>query len=309
MFLASVTVHGFVGYLTSNWLMDWYAVVLFVLPVVAYWRGHLRTVRTTKDRSRLATLERHAIYMVIANVLMTIGFFSPLAWWAMVYQWVHMIWHLDLMVAAAPFVVLADPWEEIRTGMPRLLDRWGTALYRRASAIPIFEHLGNLFASPWTAVVFFDVAMWGWHLPGPFDWAMASFARMDFMMVCFFVSGVMMWYAVLDNNPNRYHEGAISRVGHMFLVSMSCMVLAIFLGLSNGAWYMAYLPLMGKMRTLPLLADQQIAAGILWVFGAVPWFLAGVVVLRDWLSDEEDGDLKMTEFIRNKGVQRARNVR
>jgi len=295
-----------VNYVLDHWVMDWYAVVLFVVPVLFYWRGHMFKIREATTIEERAGLEHRAIFMIVANALMVVGFFSPIAWWAMVYQWVHMIWHLDLMVAAAPFVVLADPWAEIRRGVPRRVDRVITVLYRSGSHVRPLRAAAKFFQAPWTAVVAFDSAMWIWHLPGPFDWAMRSFFRMDLMMISFFVSGVMMWYAVIDPNLNRYHEPALLKVGHMFLASMSCMVLAMFLGLSSGAWYMAYLPLMGKLRTLSLLADQQFAAGILWVFGAIPWFIAGFLVLRNWLRSEEAGDLRMTDYIKEKAIAKAR---
>jgi cytochrome c oxidase assembly factor CtaG len=229
--------------------------------------------------------------MVIADILLALGFFSPLQYWAMIYQWVHMIWHLDLMVFAPPFVVMADPWHEIRRGFPAGVADGVARYYRRIAAMRWVGPIASKLTSGWAALVAFDAAMWIWHLPGPFDWAMKDQGRMELMMFSFFLSGLFLWYTTLDSSPMRHHESTIIRVSHMVLASMSCMLLAMFLGLSSGPWYSAYNIYMGKLRTLSLLADQQFAAGILWVFGAVPWFIAGVVTLRDWLAEDETRDL------------------
>ena len=286
------------AYLLSGWHLDPYALAT-VCPLVAfYWIGHARMLRTIGNPAVRAGYERRSAAMIVAMFFLVVGLFSPVETWAMVYQWVHMIWHLDLMVAAPPFLILADPWHEIRMGLPRAVDRALTLGYRRLAALPVAATAGRLLTSPWIAVVGFDAAMWGWHIPGPFDWAMASQARMEIMMFSFFTTGMMMWYVAIDPNPNRRHEGPILRVFHMMIVSMSCMLLSVMLGLSSGPWYSAYNALMGTVRTLPLLADQQIAAGILWVFGAVPWFIAGVVTLRDWLNDDERGGADITDAFR-----------
>jgi cytochrome c oxidase assembly factor CtaG len=87
---------------------------------------------------------------------------------------------------------------------------------------------------------------------------------------------------------------------------MSCMILAILLGLSSGAWYSAFDWAMGTYRTMSLLADQQIASGILWVFGVIPWFLAGIVVLRDTLNDEERGVNNFSDTFRSFILRRVR---
>jgi cytochrome c oxidase assembly factor CtaG len=304
--VALVLPHGWLGYLTANWHVDWWALVIVGIPFGCYWRGHVQRMRRTIVPEERAGYERRALLMVLATVAMVVGFFSPVVEWAMVYQWVHMIWHLDLMIVVPPLVILADPWSELAEGVPTAISRRISALAGRLAAHASVRRTMRLASSPWTAVVAFDAAMWIWHLPGPFDWAMASEGRMELMMFSFFFSGLMMWYVAIDPNPNRWHEGPVARVGHMVAVSMSCMLLAILLGLSSGAWYSAYDAYMGTYRTMSLLADQQIAAGILWVFGAVPWFIAGVVTLRDFLAAEERGEEHAIESFRRFALRKVR---
>ncbi len=307
---SAVATRSFVdAYVLSGWRLDPYALATAGPLIALYWIGHARILRTVRDPAIRAGYERRSIAMIVGIFFLIAGLFSPIETWAMVYQWVHMIWHLDLMVAAPPFLIIADPWREIRMGLPRALDRALARAYRRLAEVPPLASAGSLLASPWLAVVAFDAAMWGWHIPGPFDWAMASQARMEIMMFSFFIAGMMMWYVAIDSNPARRHEGPILRVFHMMIVSMSCMLLSIMLGLSSGPWYSAYNALMGTVRTLPLLADQQIAAGILWVFGAVPWFIAGVVTLRDWLNDDERGGTDITDAFREFTLRRVRPAR
>ena len=306
MSMVIVKAGSLLGYVVDNWHVDWYAVVLCGLPVAAYWRGHVRRMRQPMTPQIRAGYERRALLMLIANVLMVVAFFSPIPVWAMVYQWVHMIWHLDLMVFAPPFLIMADPWSEMADGVPAPVMAWLRARYRALASRGRIATLARVLSSPWTAMVAFDAAMWIWHIPGPFDWAMQSSGRMELMMFSFFFAGVFMWYVAIDQGKNRFHENAIMRFAHIAAASMSCMLLAILLGLSSGAWYSAFDWAMGTYRTMSLLADQQIAAGILWVFGAVPWFIAGVVVLRDALNNEERGEVNISDTFRNFVLRRVR---
>jgi len=289
MDMAITPAHGLVAYLSTNWSIDWWGLVAFGTPIALYWRGHLATVRSLDDPQVRRGYERRSLLMVLGMVALALGLFSPIAAWSMVYQWVHMIWHLDLMIVAPPLFVLADPWGEIVRGTPDPIRSRVRAAWARLAASAPLRRAWTVGSSAWAAVIAFDGAMWIWHLPRPFDWAMASSGRMELMMFSFFLSGMWMWYVAVDPNPSRHHESPVLRFAHMVIVSMSCMILAIVLGLSSQPWYSAYAVWMGKLRTLSLEADQQIAAGILWVFGAIPWFLAGVVTLRDFLTAEQAG--------------------
>jgi putative membrane protein len=304
--VAFILPHSWAGYLVSDWHLDWWALVIVGVPAACYWRGHVQRMRRAMPEEERAGYERRAMLMILATVAMIVGFFSPIVDWAMIYQWVHMIWHLDLMIVVPPLVILADPWSELAEGVPESLWRRILAIRGRLAALASVRRIARVASSPWTAVVAFDAAMWIWHLPGPFDWAMRSEGRMELMMFSFFFTGFMMWYVAIDPNPRRWHESPVARVGHMVAVSMSCMLLSILLGLSSGAWYSAYDASMGTYRTMSLLADQQIAAGILWVFGAVPWFIAGVVTLRDFLTAEERGEEHAIEAFRRFALRKVR---
>lgn len=309
MSMVIVKAGSVLGYVVDNWHVDWYAVILCGLPIAAYWRGHIRRMRTQMSPEIRAGYERRALAMLIANVFMVVGFFSPIPTWAMVYQWVHMIWHLDLMVFAPPFLIISDPWAEMAEGVPAPLMERMRRGYRGLASHDRVARFARVVSSPWAAVIAFDSAMWIWHVPGPFDWAMQSSGRMELMMFSFFFAGVFMWYVAIDQGRRRYHENGILRFAHIASVSMSCMLLAILLGLSSGAWYSAFDWAMGTYRTMSLLADQQIAAGILWVFGAVPWFIAGIYVLRDALTDEERGENNITDTFRSFVLRRVRVAR
>ncbi len=306
MAMGIVPAHGLLGYLTEDWTIDWVGLVVAGVPIALYWRGHIQLMRALPEGAERAGYERRSALMVGAMLALVVGLLSPIASWSMVYQWVHMIWHLDLMIVAPPLFVLADPWGEIVRGVPAgirsAVRRWWQGLARSRP----LARAWRVASSPWSAVVAFDAAMWVWHLPAPFDWAMASSGRMELMMLSFLLTGVWMWYVAVDPNPHRHHESPIVRFAHMVIVSMSCMILAIVLGLSQEPWYAAYAVWMGKLRTLSLEADQQIAAGILWVFGAVPWFIAGVVTLRDFLTDEQRGMVDAVTAFRNFTLRKVR---
>ena len=64
--------------------------------------------------------------------------------------------------------------------------------------------------------------------------------------------------------------------------------LAVVLGLAPHALYSGYADLAARPGGLSALADQQLAAGVMWVPGSVPLTIALLFAVARWLESGDD---------------------
>jgi putative membrane protein len=139
-----------------------------------------------------------------------------------------------------------------------------------ALSLPSRTHRG--LALPFFA---FTTALWVWHLPAAYDWAMAQKAAYWLMQATMFGASVWFWRAAFD----RSALAAIPAVTAGFAQ----------MGLLGSLLTFAPSPLYAIHATAPFdwsltpLADQQLAGLIMWVPSGIP-FLAIIAVLarRQW---------------------------
>lgn len=274
-------------YFVTGWSFDPIALGAIAVGALLYFRGErsLQRARRSGSGIRLGSLRSERYYFVASLVLLIIAFDSPIDSYSEMYFWVHMIQHIILMVVAPPLLVLSDPWLKSLRGLPKgIRPQVGRAVSRcvRSTA---GRRFAAIFGSLWAANILMNASMWFWHYPAMYDLTLRNLGVHYVEHFCFFSFGVFFFYRVIDPNPYRVHVHAIRKVGHLWLSAMSSMILAMLLGLSSGVWYTFYAHVPG--RTLSLLADQQLGAGLMWVFGGLPFFFAGVTILKDWLDQEE----------------------
>lgn len=281
----------FLRYLVTGWSIDPVAVVLVSIGALLYFRGEhsLKVARSKGSGLRLAILRSQRRYFVGSLALLVIAFDSPIDSYSEKYFWVHMIQHLLLMVVAPPLLVLSDPWLKSLRGLPRgMRANVGRAISRFVRS-KIGRRFTGVFGTLWAANILMNASMWFWHYPSMYDLTLRNLGVHYVEHFCFFGFGVLFFFRVIDPSPYRRQAHAISKVGHLWLSAMSSMILAMLLGLSSGVWYTFYAHVPG--RTLSLIADQQMGAALMWVFGGVPFFFAGVTILKGWLDREErDGE-------------------
>ena len=66
------------------------------------------------------------------------------------------------------------------------------------------------------------------------------------------------------------------------------MILAALLGFAQVPLYAPYAHLALGPGGLSALQDQQLGAGIMWVFGDIPFVIAFAVLLYWWLASQSD---------------------
>ncbi len=240
-------------------------------PMVVPWR---RSVRYRRVGTFLAGL-----------AVVVLALQSPLDDLAGRYLWAHMVQHLLLMVVAAPLLVLASPWLRMWRGLPlgwrRVVAR---ELLGSAWAAPVRAVVRRLGSPAW-AWVLFNLDLVAWHLPGPYDLALQVQAVHDLEHVCFLGSSLLYWAQVIDSPPFRARLDDLRRVAYLVTGMIPSWGLAIVLAFSTTPIYAAYAD---AHSGLSALADQQIAAGVMWVPGSLPASIAVFWCLYRWLVADAD---------------------
>jgi putative membrane protein len=249
-----------------------------------YVLGHRRRPPLLLSRGRPMLHWRTGILLAgLAAIVLALQ--SPLDDLADRYLWAHMVQHLLLMVVAAPLLVLAAPWLRMWRGLPL---SWRRAVARglvgSAWAIPMRAVTRRLGTPAW-AWALFNLDLIAWHLPWPYDLAVRVQTVHDLEHACLLGSSLLYWAQVIDSPPFRTQLDDLRRVAYLVTGMIPSWGLAIVLAFSTVPIYPAYA---GAHGGLSALADQQIAAGIMWMPGSFPASVAVFWCLYRWLVADAD---------------------
>jgi putative membrane protein len=170
----------------------------------------------------------------------------------------HMVQHLLLMLVAAPLLVWGRAGVLMLVALP---PEW------RATAAHAGRRLRAL-RGPVTAWVLFAVALWGWHLPGPYDAALRNTWIHLAEHVSFFGTSLLWWAWVFGRRRLEPARGIV----YVFTTMVHGAWLAAILALSPHVIYGFY----ALARGPSALTDQQSAGVLMWV--PVAFVYIGVIV-------------------------------
>ena len=105
----------------------------------------------------------------------------------------------------------------------------------------------------WTA---FALALWIWHLPGPYEAAVNDPFIHMLEHASFFGTAMLFWWSIRS-------RGAIG-VMSLFTTAVHSSILGALMTFSNRTWYTVYTS----------LEDQQLAGLIMWVPGGIILLIA-----------------------------------
>lgn len=196
-----------------------------------------------------------------AMLIAGLALFGPLDEWSEHSAAWHMVQHMLLMVVVAPLLVLARP-----------LPQWRAVLGARADAA--WRTLYRASRRPMTCAMLHAVAIWFWHLPGPYMAALASPLWHVVEHACFLLSGWLFWWSVL--RPGR--AGRLSAAGALLFT-------VIHTGMLGALLVFAHMPLYSVAQSA--LVDQQMAGLMMWVPGGLVYLLVTVWAGARWLESME----------------------
>jgi putative membrane protein len=268
-----------------DWSLDPPLVLVIVLALL-YRVGDRRTITAPSRRvaQRWARVSFYAGLVVLAIALS-----SPLDLLSEQLFWAHMVQHVLLLVVAAPLIVLSRPWVRLWRALPlsarRTLARW---LSQGQRAEPL-RRLSRTLGSPAVSFIAFCGVLLAWHVPALFDATLRSEALHALEHTLFFATAVMFWKQVIDSPPLHARLAAPERVVYVIGAMIVSWALAVVLALAPHPLYGFYAHLASRPGGISALADQQLAAGIMWVPGSITFVIVIFAYVHRWLAPPAPG--------------------
>jgi putative membrane protein len=247
-----------------------------------YWLGGRRSPGQREDE----WLRSAAFYAGLLSIIVALDW--PLDDLADKLFLAHMTQHLLLLMVAPPLIVLSAPWMRLWRPLPLGFRRTVAKSVARGRWAAPLRALGRLLSRPVPAWIAFNAALVAWHVPKLYDLTLSNEAVHDLEHVTFLVTGVLFWLQVIDSKPVRARLGYGARAVYLTAALLVSWVLALVLAFASSPLYDAYARLAHRPGGLSAIADQQLAAGMMWVPGSIPFTIAIVWALYRWLEPTAD---------------------
>jgi putative membrane protein len=267
---------GRVAELPWNW--EGWILVLLVLALFGYAWGLRRL--SPHARSRIFGPLRIASFAAGIATLF-VALISPLDALDDQLFSAHMVQHLLLMMVAAPLLVWSRPAMAFLWAFPmssrRVIGRlWtGGGLHRGVRAL----------MSPLVVWMLCSMVLWFWHLPGPYDRALANEGVHTLEHFCFFISSLMFWSLVIEPFGRRRLDYGSTLI---FVATLGLQngLLGALLTLAGHPFYSAHFNTTAAWGLTPL-EDQQLAGIIMWIPASVIHLTSLGVLFVLWMQNAE----------------------
>jgi cytochrome c oxidase assembly factor CtaG/cytochrome c2 len=274
----TASAHGVeAGQLTWNW--EGWVVVSLAIAVFGYLRGLLRM--DAAARAHVFGVRRYAAFAAGIGVLV-VALLSPLDVLDDQLFSAHMAQHMLLLLVAPPLLV----W-----GRPATAWLWAFQLPGRRAigrfwmGAPGVQSSIRFLTRPLPVWVLSSFALWFWHLPGPYAWALDSEWVHTGEHLSFFLTALAFWSLVLAPYGRRQlgYGPSLLFVGTL---GMQMGLIGAILTFATRPVYLAH----GRDTIawgLSLLEDQQLAGLIMWVLAGFVYTAAMAGLFVAWLHDAE----------------------
>lgn len=263
---------------SSSWPIEWPLAAIAVTALLYQLGGRMSaTASDAGKRWRGA-----AFYGGLATLALAVA--SPIDAYAGRLFWVHMVQHVLLMMVAPPLLLIGRPWPRLSRPLPLGLRR---PLARTVLAGPTLAPVRGVFrrlAAPLPSFVLFNGTLLLWHVPALYDLTLRDGPVHDLEHALFFGTALLFWVHLVPGAAGRPQLADGARAVYGTAALLVSWILAIVLGLAQEPLYGAYASLAQRPGGLSALGDQQLAAGVMWVPGSVPYCIVLVVVALRWLD-------------------------
>jgi putative membrane protein len=260
---------------------------------ILYWIGDRRTVapeRTRRERRWRAV----SFYAGLVTVVLALN--SPLDALSAQLFWAHMVQHVLLLVVAPPLIVLARPWIRLWRSLPLgARQSLGRDLGQGQRTAPL-RAISRTLGRPLPSFLLFAGVLLVWHVPSLFDATLRSSGIHALEHTLFFSTALLFWKQVLPSPPLRARLVPLQRVAYLVGAMIVSWVLAVVLALAPHPLYAHYAHEATRPGGISALADQQLAAGIMWVPGSITFLIVMFAYVHRWLSPSAPAPARVTRL-------------
>jgi cytochrome c oxidase assembly factor CtaG len=196
----------------------------------------------------------------------------------------HMLQHELLIVVAAPLIAFSAPLVAALWSMP------GATRIRVAGVVrrPAIAAIWMALSAPLTVFALHAIALWVWHLPALYDFALGHEWAHVLEHLCFFGTAALFWWGIAHGRYGRAGYGVA--VVYVFATAAHSGVLGALLTCSPRVWYAPYL--VTHPSGVTPLEDQQLAGLLMWVPAGVAFVAGALALFAAWLRQSD----RMTRF-------------
>jgi cytochrome c oxidase assembly factor CtaG len=192
----------------------------------------------------------------------------------------HMTQHEILISVAAPLLVLGKPvipfvWAFPEGGRKRLA-RW--------SHLRVVASAWRILTAPAVAFGLHAIALWGWHLPGPYQATLTSDLAHSLQHTSFILTALLFWWTVLGSRGGELSRG--KSMLYLFATALHTGALGALLTFAPSLWYPAYATTTAAWG-FTALEDQQLGGLIMWIPGGLAYLVATLAIFALWMRESE----------------------
>ncbi|HJQ09983.1 MAG TPA: cytochrome c oxidase assembly protein [Gemmatimonadaceae bacterium] len=197
----------------------------------------------------------------------------------------HMAQHELLISICAPLLVLGRPIIPFLWGLPQA---WRRRLgdWARVDGV---SGAWRTIALPPVAFSLHAIALWVWHLPGPYQSTLTSEVMHSLQHASFLGTALLFWWTIFKTRGSELGYGAA--VFYLFGTALQTGALGALLTFASDLWYPAYATTTRPWGLSPL-DDQQLGGLIMWIPGSIPYVIAGLYMFARWLRASEARSLR-----------------
>jgi cytochrome c oxidase assembly factor CtaG len=249
---------------------------LGLVVAVWWWLWAVRRVNTVHPRNPVP--RRRTVAFLGGMVALAFALLSGIGRYDTALFSVHMVQHVLLMLVAAPLLALSAPIT--------LALRLSSSATRKRWLLPVLHsRVMRFLAFPVTAWVMFAAMMWAVHFSPLFNAALEDPAIHDFEHVLFLTGALFFWWPAVALDPAPWRMNHPARIGYLFTQMTQNTFLAVVLINATVVLYPHYATLVLPWG-LPVLDDQRLAAGIMWLAGDAVFLTAIMAVVAGWMRAE-----------------------
>jgi cytochrome c oxidase assembly factor CtaG len=257
----------------SNWPVEW-PLIAIVDAALLYALGGRSAARPSRWRSA-------SFYGGLATLVLAID--SPIDAYAESLFFVHMIQHVLLLLVAPPLILLGRPWPRMTRAFPLEVRRPLARTVLVGDSLSLGRRAAKAISAPLPAFALFNGVLLVWHVPYLYDLTLRNAVVHDLEHAMFFATGLLFWAHLTPAGARRQLSDA-GRVAYGLGAIIVGWALAVVLGFASQPLYGAYAALAHRPLGISALADQQIAAGIMWVPASIPLTIAVLAAAYRWLD-------------------------
>lgn len=217
----------------------------------------------------------------------------PFDGWADTSFALHMVQHVVLLTVAPPLIVLGRPWPRLWLAFPLRVRRAAARGLARSTTVRRF---GGLARRPAVSLGLMTVALAVWHIPSLYSAAVENEGVHLLEHVSFLATSILWWGSLLETPPVRARIDHLRRAAWFAAALVPGWALAVVLGFASTPLYSAYAALPHRAGGLSALADQQVAAGVMWVPGSLAFAIAAAAAFYKWLGPETRAPSRQEEL-------------